>query len=216
MARIHVLGGTGYAGTHIARVAAERGHVVVSFSRSSPKEKISGVTYRTGDVLDDAFLESAFDNADVVISSLSAIGPFAGEGKLRTLLRKAANIAAERGVRFGVIGGAGSLLIEPGGLRLVDTPDFMEVAKPMALELAGALDDLKVQDERLDWFFVSPAANFGSHAPGETKNRYRVGGDVLMVDKSGKSELSGADLGLAVVDEIETPAHHRKRFGVAY
>ena len=216
MARIHVLGGTGYAGTHIARVAAERGHVVVSFSRSSPKEKISGVTYRTGDVLDDAFLESAFDNADVVISSLSAIGQFAGEGKLRTLLRKAANIAAERGVRFGVIGGAGSLLIEPGGLRLVDTPDFMEVAKPMALELAGALDDLKVQDERLDWFFVSPAANFGSHAPGETKNRYRVGGDVLMVDKSGKSELSGADLGLAVVDEIETPAHHRKRFGVAY
>ena len=216
MARIHVLSGTGYAGTHIARVAAERGHVVVSFSRSSPKEKISGVTYRTGDVLDDAFLESAFDNADVVISSLSAIGPFAGEGKLRTLLRKAANIAAERGVRFGVIGGAGSLLIEPGGLRLVDTPDFMEVAKPMALELAGALDDLKVQDERLDWFFVSPAANFGSHAPGETKNRYRVGGDVLMVDKSGKSELSGADLGLAVVDEIETPAHHRKRFGVAY
>jgi len=216
MAHIHILGGTGYAGAHIAREAAERGHQVVSFSRKRPVDEIPDVTYRTGDVLDDAFLKSAFDDADVVISSLSAIGPFAEEGKLRALLRKAASIAAERGVRFGVIGGAGSLLTEPGGPRLVDTPDFMEIAKPMALELAGALDDLEMQDEGLDWFLVSPAANFGGHAPGEAKGRYRIGGDVLLADESGKSELSGADLGLAIVDEIETPVHRRRRFTVAY
>lgn len=217
MAHIHVLGGTGYDGTKIVRVAAERGHAVVSFSRTRPEKEIPGVTYRTGDVLDDAFLEAAFDDADVVISSLSAIGPFSEEGKLRALLRKAAGIAAERGVRFGVIGGAGSLLVEPGGPRLVDTPDFMEVAKPMALELAGALDDLEaVQDERLDWFLVSPAANFGGHAPGRATGHYRIGGAVLLRDAQGNSELSAADLALAVVDEIEKPAHHRKRFGVAY
>lgn len=216
MARISVLGGTGYAGSHIVRVAAERGHAVVSFSRSGPADAVEGTIYRTGDVLDDAFLELAFDDADVVISSLSAIGPFAEEGKLRALLRKAAGIAAERGVRFGVIGGAGSLLVEPGGSRLVDTSDFMEIAKPMALELAGVLDDLEAQDERLDWFFVSPAANFGSHAPGEAKGHYRIGGEVLLRDENGDSELSGADLALAVVDEIEKPVHRRKRFGVAY
>ena len=217
MAHIHVLGGTGYVGANIARVAAERGHALVSFSRKRPADEMPGVIYRTGDVLDDAFLGSAFDDADVVISSLSAIGPFAEKGKLRALLRKAASIAAERGVRFGVIGGAGSLLVETGGARLVDTPDFMEIAKPMALELAGALDDLEaVQDERLDWFFVSPAANFGSHAPGEAKGRYRIGGDVLLRDENGNSELSGADLALAVVDEIEKPVHRRQRFGVAY
>ncbi|HRN83194.1 MAG TPA: NAD(P)H-binding protein [Hyphomicrobium sp.] len=217
MARIHILGGTGYAGRQIARAAARNGHQVVSFSRDRPADEIEGVAYRSGDVLDDAFLASAFDDADVVISALSAVGPFAEQDKLRALLRKAARMAADRGVRFGVIGGAGSLLTEPGGSRLVDTPDFPEAAKPMSLELAGALDDLKaVQDERLDWFFVSPAANFGAHAPGEATGRYRIGADVVLRDANGDSELSAPDLALAVVEEIEKPVHRRRRFTVAY
>ncbi|HWM82012.1 MAG TPA: NAD(P)H-binding protein [Pseudolabrys sp.] len=217
MARIHILGGTGYAGRQIARAATRSGHQVVSFSRDRPADEIERVAYRSGDVLDDAFLASAFDDADVVISALSAVGPFAEQGKLRALLRKAARMAADRGVRFGVIGGAGSLLTEPGGPRLVDTPGFPEAAKPMSLELAGALDDLKaVQDERLDWFFVSPAANFGAHAPGEATGRYRIGGDVVLRDANGDSELSAPDLALAVVEEIERPVHRRRRFTVAY
>lgn len=45
MTRITVLGGTGYAGAHIVRIAAERGHEVVSFSRSEPASdaRVSGV-----------------------------------------------------------------------------------------------------------------------------------------------------------------------------
>ncbi|MCY1168199.1 NAD(P)H-binding protein [compost metagenome] len=216
MTRIHVLGGTGYAGTHIARTAAARGHQVVSFSTSKPKEPLPGVIYQAGDLRDDAFLASAFDNADVVISALSAVGPLAKEEDFRALLRRIAGVAAERGVRLGVIGGAGSLLVRPGGPRYVDTPEFLEVARPIALVLAGALDDLYASDERLDWFLVSPAANFGAHAPGEATGHYRVGADVLLVDEHGKSEISGADLALAIVKEIEQPVHHRKRFTVAY
>ena len=40
--------------------------------------------------------------------------------------------------------------------------------------------------------------------------------DVLLVDDQGDSNLSGADLGTAVVDEIENPVHRRRRFHVAY
>ncbi|EML7270609.1 NAD(P)H-binding protein [Enterobacter hormaechei] len=216
MTRIHILGGTGYAGANIARTAKARGHQVVSFSKTEPAEAVAGVTYRSGDLLDDAFLASAFDDADVVISALSARGPLAREEDFRALLRKIAGVAAERGVRFGVVGGAGSLLVKQGGPRYVDTPEFFEVARPEALVLAGALDDLYASDERVDWFLVSPAANFGPHAPGEATGHYRVGGDVLLVDENGKSEISGADLALAIVKEVEQPTHHRKRFTVAY
>ncbi len=39
---------------------------------------------------------------------------------------------------------------------------------------------------------------------------------MLVSDENGKSYISGADLGVAVVDEIETPAHHRGRFTIGY
>jgi putative NADH-flavin reductase len=39
---------------------------------------------------------------------------------------------------------------------------------------------------------------------------------VLLTDEDGESFISGEDLALAVVDEIETPRHSRARFTVAY
>ena len=63
---------------------------------------------------------------------------------------------------------------------------------------------------------VSPAGGFGSYNPGEFRGEYRVGGDVLLTDAEGNSDISGADFGVAIVDEIEVPAHRRKRFTVAY
>ena len=101
--------------------------------------------------------------------------------------------------------------------RQVDTPGFPEVAKPESLELAGALDDLRANtDDRLDWFLISPAENFGKHAPGTARGHYRIGDDILLRDENGVSEISGDDIALAITDEIEKPAHHRTRFSVAY
>lgn len=216
MSRVHILGGTGYAGEHIAREADKRDHKVVSFSRKLPAKGISKITYKTGDVLDDAFLASVFDGADVVISALSPRGSLESPGNLRAVLRQAASIAGDRGIRFGVIGGAGSLFTEPGGPRFVDTPEFPAFAKPEALVMAAVLEDLKTTPQSLDWFFVSPAGQFGAHAPGEATGRYRIGEDVLLRDENGHSAISGADFAVAVVAELETPAHYRRRFTVAY
>src|SRR3546814_18460294 len=66
------------------------------------------------------------------------------------------------------------------------------------------------------WFLVSPAIVFGSHAPGDATGHYRVGGDVVLRDDNGVSAISGADLAVAVVAEVEKPVHHRQRFTVAY
>jgi putative NADH-flavin reductase len=82
--------------------------------------------------------------------------------------------------------------------------------------MAGVLEDLLASPEDLDWFYVSPAAGFGAWDAGEATGTFRIGGDILLQDAAGASRISGADLAVAVVDEIETPAHRRQRFTVAY
>ncbi|AVM00457.1 NAD-dependent epimerase [Gordonia iterans] len=216
MARITVLGGTGYAGGHLVAVAAQRGHSVVSYSRSLPDNPVDGVEYRTGDLADPAVLSTAVAGADVVVSALSPRGALEGAGVLRELEKKLAGAAAAAGVRLGVIGGAGSLLVAPGGPKVADTPEFPAAVKPEADEMGGVLDDLRASDPALDWFYVSPAGGFGAWAAGEATGVYRIGGDVLVADDQGESNISGADLAAAVVDEIEEPAHRRSRFTVAY
>jgi putative NADH-flavin reductase len=213
MARIAVIGGTGYAGSHIVAEAVSRGHTVVSVARSVPNERIEGATYIEGTLLDVPSLVAELEGVDVVVVAVPARGDM--EGQVRT---NAAELVAELPdtVRVGVIGGAGGSLIAPGGERLVDQPSFTEEYKPEALEAIGVLEDLQQGPASRDWFYVHPAGGFGFWNPGERTGTYRDGGDVLVTDADGESFISGADLGVAVVDEIEDPKHSRERFTVGY
>jgi len=58
--------------------------------------------------------------------------------------------------RLLVTGGAGSLEVKPS-LRLIDTPDFPEDAKPFVLGGITFLDALR-DEATVDWAFFSPAA----------------------------------------------------------
>jgi uncharacterized protein len=215
MAKISVFGGTGYAGAHIVREAAGRGHTVTSISRNAPDEQVDGVEYVAGSILDPAVRAQAVAGADVVVVSIPPRGEMADQ--LQPTVAALAEEAARAGSRLGIVGGAGSLLVAEGGPRLVDTPEFPEAFKGEVLLLAGVLYQLRESaPEELDWFFLSPAGSFGSYNPGEATGRYRVGDEVLLTDENGVSAISGADYALALVDEIETPAHHRTRFTVAY
>ncbi|MGW9113466.1 NAD(P)H-binding protein, partial [Microbacterium sp. NPDC055683] len=78
MVRIAVFGGTGYAGSHILRTAVDRGHEVISYSRSVPAETIAGVSYRAGSIADPAVVAEAVSDADVVVSAVSPRGAMAG------------------------------------------------------------------------------------------------------------------------------------------
>ncbi|MEH0108817.1 NAD(P)H-binding protein [Tersicoccus sp. MR15.9] len=213
MSRITVIGGTGYAGAHLVAEAARRGHTVTSISRTVPDEQLDGVTYRAGSITDDAVAAAAVD-ADTVLVTVSPRGAMAGQ--VAPAAENVARHAQQHGTRFGIIGGAGSLRVAPDGPLLMDTDDFPDAFKAEAVEMTDVLDWLREQDETLDWFFVSPAAGFGAYAPGEATGTYRTGGDVLLTDENGNSDLSGQDLAAAIVDEIERPVHHRQRFTVAY
>lgn len=213
MARIAVIGGTGYAGSHIVAEAVTRGHTVVSVARSVPAERIEGATYVEGTILDVPSLVAELEGVDVVVSTVAARGDMLGNVRQ--------NIAAlvdrlPGTVRIGVIGGAGGSLIAPGGARLIDQPSFTEEYKPEALEAIGILEDLQADDRGHDWFYVHPAGGFGAWNPGERTGSYRDGGDVLVTDAEGESFISGADLAVAVIDEIENPRHSRERFTVGY
>lgn len=213
MARIAVLGGTGYAGRNIVTEGVSRGHTVVSVARSIPSERVAGATYVEGTLLDVPGLVAELEGVDVVISAVAARGDMLG--KTRTGIAELV-AALPSHVRVGIIGGAGGSLASEGGPRLVDLDSFTEEYKPEALEAYGILEDLRETDAGRDWFYVHPAGGFGAWNPGERTGVYRDGGDVVVTDAAGESFISGPDLAVAVIDEIESPKHSRERFTVGY
>jgi putative NADH-flavin reductase len=212
MATIAVLGGTGYAGRHIVAEAVQRGHTVLSVARTAPAERVEGATYVEGTLLDVPALAKELVGADVVISAVAPRGEM--EGQVRSNLEALFSVLPDD-VRVGVIGGAGGSLVAPGGPRVVDS-GFPEEFKAEALEAIGVLEDLQAEQSGRDWFFIHPAGGFGAWNPGERTGTYRDGGDVIVTDAEGESYISGADLAVAVVDEIENPRHRRERFTVGY
>jgi putative NADH-flavin reductase len=110
-----------------------------------------------------------------------------------------------------VVGGAGSLEVAPG-VRLIDTPQFPAIYLNEAKAGAVFLDKLRAEPA-LNWTFLSPP---GLIQPGERTGRFRLGGNQLLVDAAGNSAISAEDFAIALIDELETPNHIRKRFTVAY
>lgn len=216
MTRITVVGGTGYAGAAVVREAASRGHAVTSFSRSAPEgaARVDGVTYETGSLLDADVRARAIEGADVVVSTLSPRGEL--DGRIVEVDRELAVLAAAASVRLLVVGGFSSLRPAEGAPRFADGDDIPPQFAAEARQMNEVLGELLASPESLDWVFLSPAQQFGAYAPGETLGRYRVGGDVAFTDSEGVSAISGADFALAIVDEIETPAHQRAHVSVAY
>ena len=113
--------------------------------------------------------------------------------------------------RYLVVGGAGSLEVAPGD-RLVTTPGFPVAYKAEAERGAAFLDLLRAEKE-LNWTFLSPSAMF---VAGERTGKFRLGTDRLLTAADGKSWISFEDFAVALADEIEHPAHIRRRFTVGY
>jgi hypothetical protein len=212
MATIVVFGGTGYTGGNIVREAASRGHHVVAVSRSEPAEPTEGVKYETGAV--EALAPRLIPGADAVVAALSPRGDMAG--RLVGIYRELARLSAEAGARYLQIGGFSSLRPAPGAPRFAEG-EIPEQFRQEALE--GDATRAMLAEEAasdLDWLFVSPAGSYGAWAAGERTGKYRVGDEVALTDQDGQSAISGADFALAVVDEIDAPAHHRTHIGIAY
>ena len=123
-----------------------------------------------------------------------------------------AGVTAAGVARLIVVGGAGSLEVAPG-LKLVDTPEFPAAWKGLALAAGEALDVFRAEANALEWTYFSPAAFI---QPGARTGTFRLGGDQLVTDANGESKISAEDYAIALIDELEQPAHIRQRFTAAY
>lgn len=213
MAKITVLGATGFAGSNITKEAAARGHELTLVSRSTPQDAPAGARVISGSVLDDDVLEQALEGAEVVVAALSPRGDM--QGKVADAYAEIANRLAGSETRFIIVGGFGSLKDETGK-RIVNTDAFAPEYKPEALELFASYQRVSAVDG-VDWTYVSPAGAFGGFIPDQTRRgEYRIGGDTPIFDAEGASAISGADFGLAIVDEIEAGRHRRAHVSFAY
>ncbi|HEX7920603.1 MAG TPA: NAD(P)-dependent oxidoreductase [Bradyrhizobium sp.] len=202
--KIAIAGASGQAGSRLTAELARRGHAVTAIARNPEKiATLPGVTAVKGDVNDQAALAALWAGHDAAISSVHF-----------TVSDPAKLIAAAKasGVgRYLVVGGAGSLEVAPG-VRLVTTPNFPAQYKAEATK-GGEFLDLLRQEKDLNWTFLSPSALF---VAGERTGKFRLGTDQLLTAADGKSSISFEDFAVALADEIERPAHIRRRFTVGY
>jgi putative NADH-flavin reductase len=202
--KIAVIGASGHAGSRITRELAGRSHAITAIARNPRKIAVlPNVTARAGDVMDEAGLTQLLAGHDVAISSVHFLD--SDPAKL-IAAAKASGVG-----RYLMVGGAGSLEIAPG-VRLVTTPNFPAQYKAEAEKGAAFLDLLR-QEKELNWTFLSPSALF---IAGERTAKFRLGTDQLLTGADGKSWISFEDFAVALADEIERPAHERRRFTVGY
>ena len=202
--KIAVIGASGNAGSRVTAELAGRGHAVTAIARHPDKiATMTNVTAVKGDALDQAGLARLLAGHDAAISSVhfTASDP----GKLIGAIRDS------KVGRYLVVGGAGSLEVAPG-VRLVTTAGFPLAYKAEA-EQGGAFLDLLRQEKELNWTYLSPSALFTA---GERTGKFRLGTDQLLTASDGKSWISFEDFAVALADEIERPAHIRRRFTVGY
>lgn len=210
---IALIGATGFIGSGLRKELLSRGHRVTALvthpEKLSPHANLTAIKI---DVLDNVALGKQLKGHDAVISAFSGhaqgdIYEYYVRG-IRSIIAaaKAANVP-----RLLVVGGAGSLEVSPG-VQGVDTPNFPEQWKQSALGAREALRLLRNEND-LNWTMLSPSALI---APGQRTGKFRLGGDQLLVNADGKSEISIEDYAVAMIDELEKQAHPRSRFTVGY
>ena len=212
--KIALIGATGFVGSEVLKELLSRGHQVTALARSP--EKLAGqlgLKVVKADALDAAQVAAAVEGHDAVVDSYN---PGWSEPRIHDLFLQGTRAILDGVKRAGVkrvlvVGGAGSLFVAPG-VQLVDTPHFPAEYKQGALAAREALNQIR-DETSLDWTFLSPAALL---APGPRTGKFRIGAEELLMDGDKPAGLSVADLAVAIVDEIETPKHIRKRFTAAY
>ena len=205
MSKVAVIGISGRVGSRIAAELLRRGHSVTGIARNvSTVPARPGLSVQAADASRPGALAPMLRGHDAVISAMR----FAGGITAPALISAVKHADVKRVL---VVGGAGSLLIAPG-VALIDSPDFPAAYKAEASAGRFFLDALRTETD-LDWTFLSPSAVL---EPGERTGKFRMGGDDLLVDVQGRSHTSMEDYAIALVDELETPRHGRRRFTVGY
>lgn len=205
--KLAVICANGKAGKLIVKEALDRGLDVTAVVRGENRTE----AVRT--IQKDLFDLTAGDlkGFDVVIDAFGAWT----EDTLpqhSTSLKHLCDILSGTDTRLLVVGGAGSLYVNPEHTACVaDGPDFPDAFKPLAAAMAKALGELRARSD-VKWTYLSPAGDF--QAEGERTGRYILGGEELTLNDRGESIISYADYAIAMVDEAVSGGHIQQRISV--
>lgn len=198
--KIAVYGATGMVGTEVVAEALTRGHEVTSVTRSGTD--VAGTTSVAAELNDIATYRDLGKNNDVIVIS---VPPSRTGGDHQEYLDAFEEITETlTPARLIVVGGAGAT--EVNGVRLLDTPGFPDAYRAEA-ETAAAVYDMFTSVSGITWTVVAPAPEI---APGRRTGTYTQG-----TDSPAGDFVSSQDFAVAILDEIETPAHQNRRLTVA-
>jgi putative NADH-flavin reductase len=207
--KILVVGGSGMVGSRIVEEATARGHQVVAGARNPEKITTNdNVTAVTIDATSADSIAQAASDVDAIVISVSPRNGGDPVVEANTVADAAMAAARNTGKRLVYVGGAGSLLLPDGSPVAETLPDEY---RPEALGMRDVRD--KLRDSDLDWTVLCPPAMI---QPGEKQGNYRLGTTALMFDANGESAISAEDYADALVNELETSAHSREQFTLAY
>lgn len=207
--KIAVVCANGKAGRLIVQEAVDRGHEVTAVVRGENKTDAQHVIQK------DLFDLTPDDLAgfDVVVDAFGAWTPETLPQHV-TSLKHLCDVLSGTDARLIVVGGAGSLFVNPEHTATVaEGPEFPEAFKPLAAAMGEALGELRERDD-VRWTYISPAGDF--QADGPRTGAYILAGEELRLSEDGVSEISYADYALALVDEAERTddAHIQQRISV--
>ena len=205
--KIAVVCANGKEGKLLVKEALGRGLDVTAVVRGENRSAAEQV------IAKDLFQLTAEDlkGFDVVID---AFGAWTEETlpQHSTSLKHLCDILSGTDTRLLVVGGAGSLYVNPEHtVQVADGPDFPDAFKPLASAMAKALKELRGRED-VRWTYVSPAADF--QADGARTGKYILGGEELTVNARGESVISYADYAVAMIDEAVKGGHIRERISV--
>lgn len=205
--KIAVVCANGKAGKLITKEAVDRGFDVTAIVRGENKSAAPKSVSK--DILDLKAEDLA--GFDAVVDAFGAwtedVLPLHS-----TTLKTLCDALSGTDTRLLVVGGAGSLYVNPEHTACVsDGPDFPDMFKPLAAAMAKALSELRGRND-VKWTYISPAGDF--QADGERSGQYILGGEELTLNERGESVISYADYAIAMVDEIEKGDHIQQRISV--
>ena len=215
--KIVLLAATGQVGRTVLSELISRGHEVTAVARNP--DKLPRSINRVRDDLSNADrIAEIIAGADAVVS---AFGPpkddprFFSDVNYTDQLASVTDrlIVAVRKVgvpRLIVAGGCGSLEFSPG-MTVLKSGHWPEKLVPIATSHVKAFAALRASD--VNWTYFSPPMLI---EPGVRTGKFRLGGDDLIRDEQGKSWVSFEDYAVALVNELEKPAHERSRFTIGY
>ncbi len=205
--KIAVVAANGRVAGKVIIEAVNRGFDVTAFGRK--ENNTQAQTYVQKDLFD--LTGEDLKGFDAVVDAFGAWTEDTLD-QHSTSLKHLCDVLSGTDTRLLVVGGAGSLYVNPEYTACVsDGPDFPDVFKPLASAMAKALGELRERKD-VKWTYISPAGDF--QADGERSGKYILGGEELTLNSKGESIISYSDYAIAMVDEIEKGNHIQQRISV--